>query len=134
MKIHYEETEDVRRYLDNHRDIRLEEKEPHFQNILRAVRRFKPVDSTSRRWEVGKGMGWFTLVCLKNGVQCKGLELSPRTAVMVDGYGEWVRFRTRSASLAELATFAHMNGVPVREVPFTRKRAYSAVPPNFDPI
>ena len=78
MKIHHEELSDVRRYIDNQKQISLEEKEPHFRNILRAVQRFKPVDANTRMIEIGTGTGWFPLLCQLNGMPCEGLEISPQ--------------------------------------------------------
>ena len=78
MKIHYEMVEDIRRYISNNKDISLEEKEPQFRNILRAVRRFKGVDAETRMIEIGTGTGWFPLLCQLNGLKCKGLEISPQ--------------------------------------------------------
>lgn len=78
MQIHHEELGDVRRYIDNHKDITLEEKEPHFRNMLRAVQRYKTVDGNTRMLEVGTGTGWFPLLSQLNGIPCQGLEISPQ--------------------------------------------------------
>jgi len=77
MKIYYEKLSDVQRYLDNNKDIGLDEKKPLYSSIMRTVRRFKPVDSNTRMIEVGTGTGWFLLLCQLDGLQCKGLEISP---------------------------------------------------------
>ena len=42
MKVYQEELSDVVRYLDNHRNIRLEEQEVHFENIMRVVATYAP--------------------------------------------------------------------------------------------
>lgn len=78
MQIHHEELSDVRRYLDSEKHAGLEQKEPHFRNILRAVQRFKPIDAHTRMIEVGTGTGWFPLLCQRNGIPCEGLEISPQ--------------------------------------------------------
>jgi SAM-dependent methyltransferase len=78
MKIHHEELSDVQRYLDNNKDIGLEEKRALYSSILRAVRRFKPVDANSRIIEIGTGTGWFPLLCQLDGLRCKGVEISPQ--------------------------------------------------------
>jgi hypothetical protein len=84
MKIYYEKLSDVQRYLDNNKDIGLDEKKTIYTSILRTVRRFKPVDSNTRMIEVGTGTGWFLLLCQLDGLRCKGLEISPP----VDSTGE----------------------------------------------
>jgi 2-polyprenyl-3-methyl-5-hydroxy-6-metoxy-1,4-benzoquinol methylase len=78
MNIHYEELDDVRRYLDREKDVGLEGREIQFRNILRAVRRYKTVDADTKMIEVGTGTGWFPLLCQLNGVPCEGLEISPQ--------------------------------------------------------
>lgn len=78
MQIYHEELGDVRRYLDNNKDISLQEKEPIYRNILRAVRRYTAVDGNTRMLEVGTGTGWFPLLCELDGVPCQGLEISPQ--------------------------------------------------------
>ena len=87
MKIHHEELEDVRLYLENHKDIPLEEKETHFRNILNVVQRYKPVDANSRVIEIGTGTGWFPLLCQQNGIPCEGLEISPQFVEVAKAIG-----------------------------------------------
>ncbi len=73
MKIHHEDLSDVVRYIDNHKAITLEEKEPHFEGIMRAVQRYKPIDGDTQILEIGTGMGWLPILCQKRGWRCKGL-------------------------------------------------------------
>jgi hypothetical protein len=40
MKIYYEKLSDLQRYLDNNKDIGLDEKKPLYSSIMRTVRRF----------------------------------------------------------------------------------------------
>ena len=87
MNIHHEQLSDVARYIDNNRNISLDEKEPHYQNILRSVRRFKPIDGSSCILEIGTGMGWLPIICKRNGLQCKGLEISPQLIEFAKQWG-----------------------------------------------
>ena len=78
MEIHREELSDVTRYIDTHRHIRLEDKEKAYRNLLRYIRRAKVVTPETRMLEVGTGTGWFPLLCKRDGLSCKGLEISPQ--------------------------------------------------------
>jgi 2-polyprenyl-3-methyl-5-hydroxy-6-metoxy-1,4-benzoquinol methylase len=78
MKIYHEELSDVQRYLDNNKDVALEEKRPIYNGIVNAVRRYKTLDANTRMIEIGTGTGWFILLCLLDGLQCRGMEISPQ--------------------------------------------------------
>jgi len=78
MKISLEELSDVTRYIDNSRHITLEEKRAQYEGYLRPLRRFTRIDGDTRMLEVGTGTGWFPLLCKMDGLQCKGLEISPK--------------------------------------------------------
>ena len=52
--------------------------ETQFRENLALLRKFHPIDSASRILEIGTGLGWFQVMCLRNGVQCEGVELSPQ--------------------------------------------------------
>lgn len=77
MKIYYEKLSDVIRYIENHKHIKLEDKEPEFEAILKCINRFKPINQNTKILEVGTGIGWFPILCKKKGISCKGLEISP---------------------------------------------------------
>jgi 2-polyprenyl-3-methyl-5-hydroxy-6-metoxy-1,4-benzoquinol methylase len=78
MKIHYEATADVTKYIDNHRNIALEEKTRQFENYTRAINRFSQITPASKILEIGTGTGWFPILCALRGLSCKGLEISPQ--------------------------------------------------------
>jgi 2-polyprenyl-3-methyl-5-hydroxy-6-metoxy-1,4-benzoquinol methylase len=78
MEIHHEELTDVSRYLANNQLMRLEDKESRFRTYLRVVEPHIRVDSRTKILEIGTGTGWFPLLCKKNGLNCKGLEISPQ--------------------------------------------------------
>ena len=78
MKIHSEELSDVTRYIENNRQLRLEDHEQQFENYLRLIRPHHTVDESTRILEVGTGTGWFPLMCKARGLNCRGLEISPQ--------------------------------------------------------
>lgn len=87
MKIYYDAPADVTRYIDNHRDIALEEKEQHFENYLRPIRKFKEITPETEILEIGTGTGWFPILCKLRGLRCKGLEISPQLIEMAKETG-----------------------------------------------
>jgi 2-polyprenyl-3-methyl-5-hydroxy-6-metoxy-1,4-benzoquinol methylase len=76
MRVHEEELSDVSRYIENHKHQTLKDKEPHYQNLLGHVSPFIRIGPELKMLEVGTGTGWFPIMCKKNGLQCKGLEIS----------------------------------------------------------
>ena len=77
MKIYHEELSDVQRYLANHKDSELNDKRFYYESIMRSVRRFKQVDANSKMIEIGTGTGWFIILSLLEGLNCRGMEISP---------------------------------------------------------
>ena len=78
MKIHHEPLSDVVRYIEAEKDTRLEQKKPTFRSIMAVVSRFHDVNRQTKILEVGSGIGWFPILCKKEGLSCKGLEISPQ--------------------------------------------------------
>jgi 2-polyprenyl-3-methyl-5-hydroxy-6-metoxy-1,4-benzoquinol methylase len=78
MKIHYEATTDVTKYIDNHGSVALEQRTPQFENFLRVLSRFTKIDPQTKILEIGTGTGWFPIFCALRGFSCKGLEISPQ--------------------------------------------------------
>ena len=78
MKIHYEELPEIRRYIENQKHYGLEGKLAQYGRYLRLISRGRKLDAETRMLEVGTGMGWFPILCKANGLQCKGLEISPQ--------------------------------------------------------
>lgn len=77
MKIHDEALSDVNRYLQGEQ-LTPEARRRHFEGIMRPIRRFARVDSQTRMLEVGTGTGWFPILCQLEGLQCRGIEISPQ--------------------------------------------------------
>jgi 2-polyprenyl-3-methyl-5-hydroxy-6-metoxy-1,4-benzoquinol methylase len=78
MKIHYEATTDVTKYIDNHGSVALEQRSPQFENFMRVLRRFAEITPQTKNLEIGTGAGWFPIFCALRGLSCKGLEISPQ--------------------------------------------------------
>jgi len=77
MEVLDEEFSDVVRYIENHRHIKIEDKENEFNWVMDVVKLFKRIDSDSSILEIGTGIGWFPIMCSLKGLKCKGLEISP---------------------------------------------------------
>ena len=87
MQVHHEELSDVSRYIENLKHLRLEDKEAHFQSYIRAVERYKSIDSRTKLLEIGTGTGWFPILCKQRGLNCKGLEISPQLVDFARQFG-----------------------------------------------
>jgi 2-polyprenyl-3-methyl-5-hydroxy-6-metoxy-1,4-benzoquinol methylase len=78
MRVHQETIPDVDRYLANFGSYELADKIPDYDRYWKYVGKLRKVDASMRILEVGTGTGWFPLLCKANGLQCKGLEISPQ--------------------------------------------------------
>ena len=78
MHIHYEELADVNRYIEKHAQMSFEEQKPTLENIIDNIKRFKPLNKQSRILEIGVGSGWMQIYCKKEGLNIRGLEISPQ--------------------------------------------------------
>jgi 2-polyprenyl-3-methyl-5-hydroxy-6-metoxy-1,4-benzoquinol methylase len=78
MKIHYEATTDVTKYIDNHGSVALGERSPQFENFMRVLGRYADITPQTKILEIGTGAGWFPIFCALRGLSCKGLEISPQ--------------------------------------------------------
>ena len=78
MQIHDTEISEITRYIENQKDISLEVKEEQYRQMLRYVEKFKKIDAGTKILEIGTGTGWFPILCMTKGLQCKGLEISPQ--------------------------------------------------------
>jgi len=87
MHIHYEELSDVARYIEKHADITLEEQKPTLENILNNIKRHKNLNGESRILEIGVGSGWFQIYCKQQGLNIRGLEISPQLLEVAREYG-----------------------------------------------
>lgn len=87
MKIYDEELSDVTRYLRNQKDISLDDKQEDFHGLMQAITRFKTLDKNAKFLEIGTGLGWFPILCQKNGISCKGLEISRQLVEYAKNFG-----------------------------------------------
>jgi 2-polyprenyl-3-methyl-5-hydroxy-6-metoxy-1,4-benzoquinol methylase len=67
---------DVSRYIDKKRHLTLDDMRPEYEGYLRIIRRFGTLTPATRILEIGTGTGWFPLLCKRDNLQCKGLEIS----------------------------------------------------------
>jgi ubiquinone/menaquinone biosynthesis C-methylase UbiE len=88
VDIHNEELLDVNRYLENRKHMRLEDKEAHFASYMRAVEQYKTITPETKILEVGTGSGWFPLLCKLRGLNCRGLEISPKLIEYAKSVGQ----------------------------------------------
>jgi 2-polyprenyl-3-methyl-5-hydroxy-6-metoxy-1,4-benzoquinol methylase len=87
MRIHEEELSDVSRYIENHKSQTLQDKEPQYRNLLNYVSAFIKLGPHLKMLEVGTGTGWFPILCKRDGLNCRGLEISPQLVEYARAYG-----------------------------------------------
>jgi SAM-dependent methyltransferase len=87
MKIPEVSLTDVDRYMASNPLVPIEEHRPGFDKYMRHLRRFRDIDAGSRLLEIGVGTGWFPILCGIEGLQCKGLEISPQLVEYAKRYG-----------------------------------------------
>jgi SAM-dependent methyltransferase len=78
VKISHKESLPYTRYLEDKKDITLADYAGNFKGILADIQKFKKIDSDTNILEVGCGTGWFQLLCKKNNIRCKGIDISPQ--------------------------------------------------------
>jgi SAM-dependent methyltransferase len=77
VEIHYEGISGFS-HSDIHKSVGLDEKLSDFEAVIKLIKRFKSIDGNMAMLEVGTGAGWFEILCKKNGLSCKGLEIDPK--------------------------------------------------------
>lgn len=78
MHIHYEELTDVARYIENHVHITLEDQKSSIESMLDNMRKHVSINENTEMLEIGVGSGWFQIYCKKQGLNIRGLEISPQ--------------------------------------------------------
>jgi len=78
VKVHHEKLGEVDRYIRNVGQEDLSTKVPEYERLIRYLGKARKIDSNTRILEIGTGTGWFPVMCRLNGLQCKGLEISPQ--------------------------------------------------------
>ncbi|MGI8733615.1 MAG: class I SAM-dependent methyltransferase [Pyrinomonadaceae bacterium] len=87
MHVHYEELNDVARYIENHAHVTLEDQRPTLQHMLKNIMQFKKLDEHSRMLEIGVGSGWFQIYCRQQRLNIHGLEISPQLIEVAREFG-----------------------------------------------
>ncbi len=64
-------------YIEARRHLRLDDFKREFNKVLEPIKKYKTVDSTTKIFEVGCGIGWFQLLCKQHGLSCVGIDKSP---------------------------------------------------------
>jgi 2-polyprenyl-3-methyl-5-hydroxy-6-metoxy-1,4-benzoquinol methylase len=87
VKVHYDPPSDIVRYIDDHKHIKLEDKESDFRSILKIIRTVRAINHETKILEIGTGTGWFPILCALEGIPCKGLEISPQLVEYARWFG-----------------------------------------------
>lgn len=88
MRVHDASLTDVDRYIEHHRHLRIEDHVPEYESTMWRIRRFRPVDESTRMIEIGTGTGWFPILCKIKGLNCEGIEISPQLVEYAMSFGE----------------------------------------------
>lgn len=78
MKIYYEDIPEISHYIEANKDIKLDDYKNTFDVMFERIRKFRDINRDSKILEIGVGIGYFPLLCKKEGITCKGLEISPQ--------------------------------------------------------
>jgi protein-L-isoaspartate O-methyltransferase len=80
MRIHQEALSEIDGYLHQfgNEDLTSAEKRLQYESYLRMVQPYVEPTPSTRILEIGAGTGWFPIMCKLNGLECKGLEISPQ--------------------------------------------------------
>lgn len=70
-------TAGLQEFIDEQRNVTLEEKKPEFEAILKLINQVKSLNTKTKILEIGTGIGWLLILCEKLGMTCKGVEVSP---------------------------------------------------------
>jgi 2-polyprenyl-3-methyl-5-hydroxy-6-metoxy-1,4-benzoquinol methylase len=88
VRIHNERIGEVDRYIRNFGHEDLNAKIPDYERLIRYLGKARKIDSSTRILEVGTGTGWFPILCRLNGLQCKGLDISPQLIELAKEIGK----------------------------------------------
>jgi SAM-dependent methyltransferase len=88
MEIHHQELADVNAYLAKNGAQTLEDKRPEYDRLMRYAGKFHPITPQTRMLEVGTGIGAVPILSKLNGLNLKGLEISPQ---LIEHAKKWGR-------------------------------------------
>jgi SAM-dependent methyltransferase len=64
-------------FLETFKKHDLEANQGEYDAIMKFVQRYHPVNETTTLLEIGTGTGWLQILCRKQGIPCRGLEIDP---------------------------------------------------------
>ena len=86
MRIHYDLSH-VNGYIEQYKHSEIWDFQPEFENILRRIKKFKTMGADTKILEVGTGIGWFAILCNKQGICCEGIEICPQLVEYAQNLG-----------------------------------------------
>jgi SAM-dependent methyltransferase len=87
MEIHHQELADVSAYLAKNGSKTLEDKRPEYKRLMRYAGKFYPITPETRMLEVGTGIGAVPILSKLDGLNLKGLEISPQLIQHAKNWG-----------------------------------------------
>jgi SAM-dependent methyltransferase len=78
MQVFEGNLEEIGRYIAAREKVPVEEKRPDFEHILRSIRLGRTSNTPPRVLEIGSGTGWFAVLCALQGIDYRGIEISPQ--------------------------------------------------------
>lgn len=88
MQIHHESLSDVDAYLANNGSQTLEDKRPEYDRLMRYVGAYHSITPQTRMLEVGTGIGAVPILAKLNGLNLRGLEISPQLIAHAKAWGK----------------------------------------------
>jgi 2-polyprenyl-3-methyl-5-hydroxy-6-metoxy-1,4-benzoquinol methylase len=88
MKIYIDKLNDISRYIENNKHLKLEDKEHDWEFIFDRIKKFKTINQKTKILEVGTGIGWLPILCKKKGISCRGIEISPQLIEYAQNLGK----------------------------------------------
>jgi SAM-dependent methyltransferase len=88
LEIYHEPLSDVDAYLAKNGSVTIEEKRPEYERLLRYAGKFHPITPECRMLEVGTGVGAVPILAKLNGLNLKGLEISPQLIAHAKAWGK----------------------------------------------
>jgi SAM-dependent methyltransferase len=88
LQIHHESLSDVDAYLAKNGSKTLEDKRPEYDRLLRYAGAYHSITPETRMLEVGTGIGAVPILAKLNGLNLKGLEISPQLIAHAKAWGK----------------------------------------------
>jgi SAM-dependent methyltransferase len=88
MEIYHQELSDVSAYLAKNGSLTLDDKRTEYERLMRYAGKYHPITPETRMLEVGTGIGAVPILSKLNGLNLKGLEISPQ---LIEHAKKWGR-------------------------------------------